>query len=66
MTKVEHIEQEIRDLSANELATFREWFVAFDAVMWDSQIEQDVAAGRLDQMANAALTAHRDGQSRPI
>lgn len=66
MTKVEHLEKEIRDLSPEELATFREWFVAFDAVAWDSQIELDISNGKLNDVANAALAAHRAGQSRPL
>src|SRR3989442_9554281 len=47
MTKVEKLERDIRSLSAKELATFREWFAAFDAALWDQQLEAD--AGRSEE-----------------
>ena len=66
MTKVEKLEREIRNLSAKELASFRAWFAEFDAVAWDHQIEADVEAGRLDQLADAALADHAAGRSRKL
>jgi hypothetical protein len=33
---------------------------------WDRQIEEDILAGRLDQLANAAIAEHRAGNSRPF
>jgi len=45
MTKIEKLEREIRGLTAKELATFREWFAAFDAAAWDRQLEKDAKAG---------------------
>jgi hypothetical protein len=56
MTRVEKIEQEIRQLSDCELASFRAWFSEFDAASWDRQLEADASAGRLDALADA-----RDG-----
>jgi hypothetical protein len=66
MTKVEKLEREIRSLSTKELATFREWFAAFDAAAWDQQLEEDVKAGKLDALADAALADHRAGRSRKL
>jgi len=66
MTKIEKLEREIRGLTAKELATFREWFAAFDAVAWDHQLEEDVKAGKLDAVADAALADHRAGRSRKL
>ena len=51
MTKVESIERQVRDLSARDLANFREWFAEFDAAEWDRQLEEDVASGKLDRLA---------------
>ena len=34
--------------SRAELAAFRKWFTEFEAEAWDKEIEEDVAAGRLD------------------
>ena len=66
MTKIEKLEQEIRGLTAKELAKFREWFAAFDGAAWDQQLEEDVKAGKLDALADAALADHRAGRSRKL
>ena len=55
MNTVSEIEAAIQRLSANDLEAFRVWFSEFDAAQWDRQIEQDVAAGRLDELADEAL-----------
>lgn len=51
MSKVEAIEQQIENLSSDELAAFRRWYVAFDAEAWDRQFQADVKAGKLDAIA---------------
>ena len=66
MTKIESIEREVLDLSARELADFREWFAEFDAAEWDRQLEEDAASGKLDRLADAALADHSAGRSRPL
>jgi hypothetical protein len=48
VSKVENIENQIEELSPEELAAFREWFTRFDAEAWDRQFEADVTAGKLD------------------
>ena len=58
MGKVKNIEHQVEALSPDELASFREWFAAFDAEAWDRQFEADVAAGKLDTLAENALKAH--------
>lgn len=42
------IENALQKLSRNDLTTFRDWFLGFDAAAWDKQFEEDVAAGRLE------------------
>ena len=66
MTKVQKLEREVRNLSEKELTTFREWFAAFDAAEWDRQMEDDIRAGKLDRIADAALTEHHAGRSRKL
>ena len=66
MSKVEAIEQEIEKLSPDELASFRQWYAAFDAEAWDRQYEADVKAGKLDALADTALRAHTSGQTKPL
>jgi hypothetical protein len=65
MSKVKDLESQIKELSAEELAAFRQWFVAFDAEVWDRQFDADVAAGKLDGMAARALEDHAAGRSTP-
>ena len=66
MGKVEKIEQQVAALGPEELATFRQWFVSFDADAWDEQIAADAAAGRLEALASQALDDHRQGKSKPL
>ena len=63
MSTIEQIEDAVRRLSLAELAEFRKWFAEFDGALWDRQIEQDVAAGRLDSLAEEALQDLREGRS---
>jgi hypothetical protein len=66
MRKVEKIEDEIRALSSEELAAFREWFREFDAEAWDREIEADALAGKLDALADRAISDHRAGKTTSL
>ena len=66
MSKVENIEREVRNLTPSELAAFRQWFLEFDAQVWDRQIDKDIREGRLDKLADEALAAHRAGKSKEL
>lgn len=55
MSNVKDIEAAISKLSREELSLFRTWFAEFDAGDWDKQLERDVKAGRLDELAQEAL-----------
>jgi len=62
MSTVREIEEAVRKLSLDELAVFRRWSAEFDAGGWDRQFEADVAAGRLDELAEEALEDLREGR----
>jgi hypothetical protein len=62
MSTVHEIEQAIRNLGPQDLALLRQWFAAFDADVWDRQLEQDVAAGRLDWLAEEARRDLAEGR----
>jgi hypothetical protein len=62
MSRVEEIQDAVRRLSSEELAAFRAWFAQLDAAAWDRQIEEDIAAGRLDALADEALNDLREGR----
>ncbi|MBV8210436.1 MAG: hypothetical protein JO133_10285 [Burkholderiaceae bacterium] len=66
MGKLEQIERAIKGLSEAELEKFRGWFAEFDAAQWDRRLEKDVAAGRLDNLAERALAEHAAGRTTPL
>jgi len=62
MGTLEEIEDAVRHLSSEELAAFRAWFDELEAAAWDRQIEGDIAAGRLDALADEALNDLHEGR----
>ena len=66
MGNVKLIEKAVEALPPAELAEFRRWFADFDAAAWDAQIEQDGAAGKLDQFASEALADFQSGPARQL
>lgn len=66
MSRVEAIEKQVEKLSAEELEHFRLWFARFDAEVWDGKIEADAKAGRLDSLADKALSQDKAAKSREL
>ena len=66
MSELEEIEQRIRKLSPDELSRFRAWFIEFDHLLWDRQIEADSNAGKLDMLAAEALAEYKAGKAREV
>jgi hypothetical protein len=66
MNRVENIEDQVKQLTSEELRTFRDWFVEFDADAWDRQFESDVRSGKLDDLAERALRDHKAGKSTEL
>ena len=66
MGKIEKIEQEVQQLSQEELAQFRAWFLEYDWAAWDRQIERDAQTGQLDDLAAKALRDHAAGKTTPL
>jgi len=54
MNTVQEIEDAIRRLSAEDRAELCARLAELDAAEWDGQFEADVAAGRLDWLADEA------------
>ena len=65
MTTVEAITAAIAELPPEEVARIRAWLDERSESEWDAQIEQDEREGKLDALAERALTEHRAGRSRP-
>lgn len=66
MTKIQEIAKAVAGLPPEELAEFRAWFEEFDAQQFDRKLERDERNGKLDRMAEAALTEHRSGRTREL
>ena len=66
MSRVEEIENAVAELPKEDLARFREWFAEFEARIWDRELEEDAAAGRLDDLAEKALRDHRSGETTEL
>lgn len=66
MSTVEEIRGAVKRLPKKDLARFRKWFAEYDAAVWDRQVEQDAAAGRLDALAREALRDHRANRTKPL
>jgi hypothetical protein len=66
MSELEELENRIRNLSPEELAKFRAWFVEFDHVLWDRQIQSDSKSGKLDRLVNEALADYKSGKAKKI
>ncbi|MCO5053569.1 MAG: hypothetical protein M9920_14910 [Verrucomicrobiae bacterium] len=66
MSTVSEIEHAIRKLSRSDLTAFRDWFLGFDATAWDQQLAEDVAAGRMEALAQEALRELHEGRTTPL
>ena len=66
MTTVEEITGAVKRLPKKDLARFRKWFAEYNATIWDQQLEEDVAAGRLDRFAREAIRDHKAGRTTEL
>lgn len=66
MSTVEEIRLAVKRLPRKDLARFRRWFAEYDAAVWDRQLAEDAAAGRLDAVAGRALREHRAGRTKAL
>ena len=66
MGKIEILEKEIESLSSEELKVFRNWFIEYDAQLWDEQVKVDIKSGKLDAFAEEAIKSHKKGKSREL
>lgn len=70
MSNLEQIEAAILSLPSNEFERLKLWLLDLDYNRWDEQLEQDVADGKLEALAQEAIAElkpiTRDKQLRPI
>ncbi|HYY99080.1 MAG TPA: hypothetical protein VE642_10840 [Pyrinomonadaceae bacterium] len=63
---VKEIESAIARLPPSELAELAKWFEEFHARAWDARLEQDVKAGRLDELIEQAERDFEQGRCEPL
>ena len=63
---VKEVEIAVSQFSHDELAEFRHWFEEFEEEMWDKEIEQDLAEGRLDFLIQEAEEDYKAGRTQPL
>ena len=66
MSDLEELEHKIKNLPAEDLSKFRAWFIEFDHLLWDKQIEADSKAGKLQELISEARADFQAGKSREI
>ena len=66
MTTVAEITGAVKRLPKKDLARFRKWFAAYDAAVWDRQIESDVTNGKLDALIREAQRDHRSSRTKAL
>jgi hypothetical protein len=68
MSELEQLERRVQNLSPDDLAKFRAWFLELDGQLWDQQIAEDLKAGKLDRLiaeAREDFAAGRAPDGRP-
>ena len=66
MILAQQIAKEVARLPKAQLKEFRAWFEEFDASEWDKQFEEDVASGKLDDIANRAVSDFKKGKFKKL
>lgn len=64
MITVEEIERAVEELPPSDVARLAAWLAEYDAKVWDKQMEEDSAAGRLDFLFEEARSERKAGKLR--
>jgi hypothetical protein len=66
MLNLDQIEAAILTLSLDEFQRLRQWVLDVDYQRWDEQLEQDIADGKLEVLAEEAIAEFTAGRCREI
>jgi hypothetical protein len=66
LMNITEIKTAVKELSQNERAELLEWLDEFQEALWDRQIEEDLKAGKFDQLMRQAEQAFSEGKCREI
>ena len=65
MSTVQEIERAIEQLPREEAFRLADWISSRISAEWDNEIEEDIKAGRLDDLARQAVSEFRVGRTSP-
>ncbi|MEI8373699.1 MAG: hypothetical protein WCJ35_12800 [Planctomycetota bacterium] len=63
---IAEIESAITQLPAKEYAELMAWLQEYHDRMWDKQLDDDLAAGRLDALMAEANDEYKQGLAQPL
>jgi hypothetical protein len=66
VSTVDEIEAAISNLPLKDFARVRDWLLERDNLLWDKQIEEDAAAGRLDPLMAEIERDIQAGRTKPL
>lgn len=66
MSTVLEIERALVALPVGDAKKVADWLQSYLDEKWDEQIDNDIAAGRLDKLAGKALEDVRAGRAKPL
>ncbi len=66
MSTVVEIESALRALPVQDARAVAHWLQDYLDQKWDKQMDADIAAGRLDKLAEQALDRYRAGQVKHL
>jgi hypothetical protein len=66
MSTVVEIEKALQTLPVQDARKTADWLQHYLDEKWDRQIDRDIAAGRLDKLADKAMQDHREREASPV
>lgn len=66
MSTVAEIENALQSLPVDDARKVADWLQQYLDEKWDRQINADIAAGRLDKLADKAIADYHAGRTKPL
>ena len=66
MSTVVEIEKALQTLPVEDARKIADWLQHYLDEKWDRQIDGDIAAGRLDKLADKAMEDYHAGRIKPL
>ncbi len=66
MTTVSELQQAILELSEDDYSELRRWLLDQEWERWEREFDEDVRAGKLDDLASQALEAKARGNLKDL